>query len=158
MVKKHISLIITCAVLAVFFVLGCCTLITPSVKEDDNGFSAAKAMEYLSVIAKEPHSVFDTEAHERVRLYLKQTLSDMGLTVEEHNWNKEDLDYTGALNDDNTLDKTKPITYDVKNLWVEIPGKSKTGVLLMAHYDSRGHSARAGELGNSYGAADGMTY
>lgn len=154
MVKKHISLIITCAVLVVFFVLGCCTLITPSVKEDDNEFSAAKAMEYLSVIAKEPHSVFDTEAHERVRLYLKQTLSDMGLAVEEHNWNKEDLDYTGALNDDNTLDKTKPITYDIKNLWVEIPGKSKTGVLLMAHYDSRGHSARAGELGNSYGAAD----
>ena len=154
MVKKHLSLIITCVVLAVAFVLGGCILITPAPSADTQGFSAQNALSYLQEIAKQPHSVFDTEAHENVRLYIKQTLTDMGLNVEEHNWAKEDLDYMGALNSDNTLDKTKPITYDIKNLWVTIPGKSQTGVLLMAHYDSRGHSARAGELGNSYGAAD----
>ena len=140
--------------LAVAFVLGGCILITPAPSADTQGFSAQNALSYLQEIAKQPHSVFDTEAHENVRLYIKQTLTDMGLNVEEHNWAKEDLDYMGALNSDNTLDKTKPITYDIKNLWVTIPGKSQTGVLLMAHYDSRGHSARAGELGNSYGAAD----
>lgn len=154
MVKKHLSLIITCVVLAVAFVLGGCILITPAPSADTQGFSAQNALSCLQEIAKQPHSVFDTEAHENVRLYIKQTLTDMGLNVEEHNWAKEDLDYMGALNSDNTLDKTKPITYDIKNLWVTIPGKSQTGVLLMAHYDSRGHSARAGELGNSYGAAD----
>lgn len=125
MVKKHLSLIITCVVLAVAFVLGGCILITPAPSADTQGFSAQNALSYLQEIAKQPHSVFDTEAHENVRLYIKQTLTDMGLNVEEHNWAKEDLDYMGALNSDNTLDKTKPITYDIKNLWVTIPGKVK---------------------------------
>ncbi len=154
MLKKYISLVITASVLVIAFVLGGSILAIPTATDNTKYFSATNALNYLKNIASEPHSVFDTQAHENVRLYLKQTLTDMGLTVEEHNWSKDELDFMGALASDGTLDKTQPITYDIKNLWVEIPGKSKTGVLLMAHYDSRGHIGRAGELGNSYGAAD----
>ncbi len=152
--SRYLSLTITSVVLAIAVILGCCVLVTPVASSNLDGFSAQNALSHLKVIASEPHSVFDAEAHEKVRLYIKQTLTDMGLTVEEHNWSKEDLDFKGDLAEDGTLDKTKPIPYDVKNLWVTIPGKSETGVLLMAHYDSRGHAARDGEEGGSYGAAD----
>ncbi len=154
MKSKRFSLTIMTAVLIVAFVLGACILITPAASADTASFSAENAASYLKVISSKPHSVFDTEAHEEVRQYLKKTLTDMGLTVEEHDWNKEDLDFKGALNEDGTLDKTKPIEYDIHNLWVSIPGKSETGMLLLAHYDSRGHTSADRGEGGSYGAAD----
>lgn len=152
--RKYISLTITALVLAISMVTGVCILAIPTASDDMTSFSATNALSHLKTIAAEPHSVFDTEAHEKVRLYIKETLTDMGLTVREHNWTAEETGFTGALKDDGTLDKTKPIEYDIKNLWVEIPGKSKTGVLLMAHYDSRGHAARPGEMPGSFGAGD----
>lgn len=152
--RKYISLTITALVLAISMVTGVCILAIPTASDDMTSFSATNALSHLKTIAAEPHSVFDTEAHEKVRLYIKETLTDMGLTVQEHNWTAEETGFTGALKDDGTLDKTKPIEYDIKNLWVEIPGKSKTGVLLMAHYDSRGHAARPGEMPGSFGAGD----
>ncbi len=154
MKSKHISLTIMAVMLIAAFVLGACILITPAASADTSTFSAENAATYLKVISSKPHSVFDAEAHEEVRQYLKNTLTDMGLTVEEHDWNKEDLDFTGARNEDGTLDKTKPIEYDIHNLWVTIPGKSETGMLLMAHYDSRGHTNPERDEGGSYGAAD----
>ena len=154
MKSKHISLTIMAVMLTAAFVLGACILITPAASADTSTFSAENAATYLKVISSKPHSVFDAEAHEEVRQYLKNTLTDMGLTVEEHDWNIEDLDFTGARNEDGTLDKTKPIEYDIHNLWVTIPGKSETGMLLMAHYDSRGHTNPERDEGGSYGAAD----
>ena len=44
--------------------------------------------------------------------------------------------------------------YDIRNILVQIPGKNTMGLLLVAHYDSRGHVGRFGELGRSYGASD----
>src|SRR5699024_7908985 len=129
-------------------------LAIPTAADDMTTFSATNALKHLETIAAEPHSVFDSEAHEKVRLYIKDALTEMGLDVEEHNWAAEETDFMGAINADGTLDKTKPIEYDIKNLWVEIPGKSQTGVLLMAHYDSRGHASRPGEVPGSYGAGD----
>lgn len=154
MKTKPISWIITLAVLVVSFVLGACILVTPAAAADVSGFSAQNAASYLKVISQEPHSVFDAKAHETVRQYLKDTLTGFGLTVEEHDWAKEELDFMGDLTAEGTLDNTKPIPYDIRNLWVTIPGKSETGMLLMAHYDSRGHASRDGEEGGSYGAAD----
>lgn len=152
--RKYISLTITALVLAVSIVTGVCILAIPTASDDMTTFSATNALKHLETIAAEPHSVFDSEAHEKVRLYIKDALTEMGLDVEEHNWAAEETDFMGAINADGTLDKTKPIEYDIKNLWVEIPGKSQTGVLLMAHYDSRGHASRPGEVPGSYGAGD----
>lgn len=132
-----VALTATVATLLSFFVL-----LTPIPSASADGFSAVAAASYISEISKEPHATSDEEAHERVRLYLKDTLSAFigASNVTEMNYDK-DLVGDGC-------------EYDIKNLLGVIQGSSDTGILLVAHYDSRGHIGRAGELGRSYGAAD----
>lgn len=154
MLIKKINYIIMACVLAIGFVLSICIMCLPSSSDDRSGFSAESAAEYLEVISSKPHSVFDEENHEEVRQYLLSTLTDMGYEVEEHNWTPEQHGFEDNLSPEGMLDYDRPVQYDVKNLWVEIPGKSSTGMLLMAHYDSRGHATRTGEIPGSYGAAD----
>ncbi|MGD9605048.1 MAG: M28 family peptidase [Bacilli bacterium] len=112
----------------------------PIAGGDVQEFSAVNVAQTIEVISREPHSVFDEEAHEEVRKYLKQELEALlGLA------NVYEMNYTAeAVNED----------YPVKNLIGSIPGESETGLLLVGHYDSRGHIGRYGELGRSYGAAD----
>ena len=45
-------------------------------------------------------------------------------------------------------------TYDIRNILAKIPGQSEIGILLVAHYDSRGNIVRYGELAKSNGAGD----
>lgn len=139
--KKRSGLIVTLvgtvALLLSFFVL-----LTPIPSADSNGFSAVAAASYISEISKEPHATSDEEAHERVRLYLKDTLG--GFIGHS---NVTEMNYDKSLVGPNC-------EYDIKNLLGVIQGNSDTGILLVAHYDSRGHIGRAGELGRSYGAAD----
>lgn len=151
---KKINLIIIACVLALSFALGVCIMTLPRSSGDLNGFSAENAASYLKEISKKPHSVFDEENHEEVRLYLLETLQDMGYEVEQHNWTPEQHGFKDNITPDGMLDYEKPVEYDIKNLWVKIQGKSDVGMLLMAHYDSRGHASRTGEIPGSYGAAD----
>ncbi|MFA5235726.1 MAG: M28 family peptidase [Bacilli bacterium] len=139
---KKINAFIAGAVLTVSFLLSLFVLYTPVPSADDTGFSAVEAASYISEISREPHSVSDEDEHERVRLYLKGKLEEFVGTanVVEMNYAKEDVD--------------PECEYDIKNLLATIPGNSETGMLLVAHYDSRGHIGRSGELGRSYGAAD----
>lgn len=128
--------------LSVSLVLSLFVLYTPKPKMESDRFSAIRALEHIEVISREPHSVFDPVAHEAVRSYIKDTMvSYVGSeNVTEYNYTKEEL---GA----NT-------SYGIKNVLGVIPGVSETGILLVGHYDSRGHIGRYGELGRSYGAAD----
>jgi len=112
--------------------------------EDDSMFNTKYALDHIAEISEMEHSVFDPEGHEEVKLYLKAQLED----------------YLGAENVTETVytsdqfDTEEPLEYDVTNLMGVIPGKSETAIMIVAHYDSRGHIGRTGELGNSYGAAD----
>lgn len=117
-----------------------------SSAEGADRFSAVYAAEYIEVISRKPHSVFDPEAHEEARLYLRDKLGKLvgAQRVRE-------LDYS-AGEVSKTLGKAVP--YGIRNLLATIPGRSRTGVMVVAHYDSRGHIGRIGELGRSYGAAD----
>ena len=123
--------------------LGSTALYTPIPNTtNDDVFNTKLATEYIGEISKEPHSVFDEVAHERVRLYLKDQLTTFlgsDNVYEKH--------YDKALFDND-------IDYDVDNLLGVIEGENETGILLVGHYDSRGHIGRSGELGYSYGAAD----
>lgn len=110
--------------------------------DDDSTFNTLNAIETIQDFSKEPHSVFDPIAHEDVRLYLVDTLSEL-LGSE----NVLEMNYDSSMFVDE-------IDYDVKNILATIHGESETGILIVAHYDSRGHIGRSGELGNSYGAAD----
>lgn len=138
---KNLKIVLSVFLLS--FLLSLFVLYTPTpVPMNDETFSAAKAAEHISVISKEPHSVFDPVAHEEVRQYIKGELEDYVGAA-----NVTEFNYTSAEVGDDT-------PYDIHNLLAVIPGDSPTGILLVAHYDSRGHVGRAGELGRSYGAAD----
>lgn len=135
---KKVAILTT--VLSLF--LSLFVLYTPKPKMNPDGFSAVRALEHIEVISREPHSVFDPVAHEAVRLYIKNTMTTYvgASNVYEFNYSKETL---GEGTD-----------YDIKNVLGVIPGDSEVGIMLVGHYDSRGHIGRYGELGRSYGAAD----
>lgn len=128
--------------LVVSLFLSLFVLYTPKPKMSDGSFSAVRALEHIEVISREPHSVFDPVAHEAVRQYIKNTLIDyVGAgNVTEYNYTKEELN--------------EGTDYDIKNVLGVIPGETEVGIMLVGHYDSRGHIGRYGELGRSYGAAD----
>lgn len=136
-IVKHLFTVI---VVGLSLLLSIFVLWTPIPNIDDSTFSAVEAASYIKEISLLPHSVFDEENHETVRLYIKDTLESFVGTenVSEMNYSK---DVVGS-------------DYDIKNLLAVIPGESENGILLVAHYDSRGHIGRMGELGGSYGAAD----
>lgn len=136
-------------VLSISIIISFFALFTPVPNtEDDSVFNSKLATEYIAEIAKEPHSVFDTENHEDVRVYLKDKLEEFlgAENVTEMNYDRSLVELYDEDSDE--------LTYDIHNLLGVIPGKSETGILLVGHYDSRGHIGRTGELGESYGAAD----
>ena len=137
--------IIAVIILLIGLLMSAFVLITPVPNtEDDSTFNTTYALDHIAEISEVEHSVYDPEGHEQVKLYLKTQLED----------------YLGAENVTETVytsdqfDTEEPLEYDVTNLMGVIPGQSDTAILIVAHYDSRGHIGRTGELGNSYGAAD----
>lgn len=137
-------------VFGLVLVLSMFVLRTPKPSNENNKFSSIRASEHIKEISKEPHSYYDRDELERVRVYLEDTL----------------IDYLGASNvitthyDINQMkavipsEKHHTIEYPIDNILAKIPGTNPEGILLVAHYDSRGHVGRAGELGRSYGAMD----
>lgn len=114
--------------------------------EDETVFNTKIAIEHIAQISKEPHSVFDEEAHDEVRDYIIDQLNEF---IGSDNVSTFLYDKSEFLDDDGN-----EITYDVENVLGVIPGSSDTAIMIVAHYDSRGHIGRTGELGESYGAAD----
>jgi hypothetical protein len=129
-------------VVLISFVLSTFVLYTPIPRFSTEQFSAVRAASYIEAFSREPHSVFDAEAHEDVRQYLIETVGSFvgEANVTEMNYTKEELGHG--------------TDYGIQNILATIPGESETGILIVAHYDSRGHIGRSGELGRSYGAAD----
>jgi len=136
------SLLVVLVIAIVSFIVSLFVLYTPIPSNDPDGFSAVRAASYIEAFSREPHSVYDPEAHEDVRVYLEDTLK--GFVGDA---NVTEMDYPASQVGDD-------VAYDIRNLLAVIPGTSSSGVLLVAHYDSRGHIGRNGELGRSYGAAD----
>ena len=153
------KLLITC-ISVIAIVLGLITIAPSTMSFDDDGYNAKTALEHLQIIADKPHSVTDYKEHEKVRQYLlKTTKSLVGQeNVEERNYltasntnPSEGITYVQTnLLEENNLDAT----YDIRNILAKIPGQSEIGILLVAHYDSRGNIVRYGELAKSNGAGD----
>jgi len=139
--KKQNRLVIFVVTLA-SLALSLFVLYTPIPRDSQTGFSAVKAASYIETISREPHSVYDPEAHEKVRMYLKNKLETFVGAA-----NIAEMDYTP----EEVGHETAP---GIRNLLATIPGDSETGILLVAHYDSAGRIGHSGELGRSYGAAD----
>jgi hypothetical protein len=90
-------------------------------------FSAARAMEHVKVIAREPHPI-GSIANSRVRDYIVAQLSSQGLKPEVQNsvsttaWDIGGAPYSAGT---------------IQNVIARLPGTNSTGaLLLMAHYDS----------------------
>ncbi|HAQ55920.1 MAG TPA: hypothetical protein DCR44_00710 [Acholeplasmatales bacterium] len=139
---KRANGIIVLTVVLISFLLATFVLYTPAPQHSETGFSAVYAAGHIAEIAREPHSVFEREAHETVREYLIDQLEGFVGAA-----NVTEMNYTPA-------EVGADIDYDVQNLLAVIPGDSPKGIMIVAHYDSRGHIGRSGELGRSYGAAD----
>ncbi|VEU81054.1 M28 family metallopeptidase [Haploplasma axanthum] len=118
----------------------------PSDSKDESRFSAVRAAEHIEVISRKPHSYYDRDEHEEVRQYLSDTLTSyFGATnVHEMNYSVEEVK--------TIIDEDLP--YEIKNIYGVLKGENEEGIVLMAHYDSRGHVGRYGEQGRSYGAMD----
>ncbi|UVI30293.1 M20/M25/M40 family metallo-hydrolase [Paenibacillus spongiae] len=88
-----------------------------------DAFSADRAMEKLSVIAKEPHPV-DSPAHDQVRDYLLAELEALGLKPEVQQAQGESVWEPGK-------------TLTLENIVARIPGTDNSKALMIAaHYDS----------------------
>lgn len=149
------------SIVGIFAILMGFISIAPSTMSfDDHDYNAKNALEHLQVIADKPHSVKHYEAHEEVRQYLIQTSKQYvgEENVEERNYltpsNQNPTENIVYVGEDIVKENNIDCEYDIRNVLVTLPGESKTGILLVAHYDSRGNIVRYGELAKSYGAGD----
>lgn len=101
-------------------------------------FSSARAMQHVAVIAQEPHPT-GSPANDRVREYLLQTLTDLGLEPE--------------VQRATAVQVGRPEAGSVQNIVARIRGShSSQAVLIAAHYDSTPTSPGANDDGTAVGA------
>lgn len=156
--KQKKLLLISITLLAIL--IGFLSIAPSTMSFEDDDYSAKVALEHLQVIADEPHSVYHYDAHEKVRQYLLETTKGYvgEENVQERNYltssnvnPTDEIEYVGAdIVSQNGIDAE----FDIRNILVTIPGQSEVGMLLVAHYDSRGNIKRYGEMAKSYGAGD----
>ncbi|MGL4343663.1 MAG: M20/M25/M40 family metallo-hydrolase [Cellulosilyticaceae bacterium] len=141
--SKKIYLIAMSIVFVVAAVIGFGTLNPSKPNEtDQTRFNVANAYKHIEEIAKEPHSIFDQEAHTAVREYLLEELEALGANPEVYTY--EDVYVERS--------QTKE---DVRNIYGQIDGKNDSYIMLVTHYDtSRAKTERYAEVDGSCGAAD----
>ncbi len=96
-------------------------------------FSSARAMEDVRIIAAKPHPTGSAE-NEKVRAYIAQRMTDLGLEVSISEGKLEGV-YLDRLNRWSGEAKTEQLIYNVIGV---LPGqdRSKKALLLMAHHDT----------------------
>ncbi|MBB6671923.1 M20/M25/M40 family metallo-hydrolase [Cohnella nanjingensis] len=103
-----------------------------------NEFSAARAMEKLSIIAKEPHPV-GSAAHDRVRAELLAELEDLGLKpeVQRAEAQRVVVEQPKAKRPEDPSNGDPGLPVVVENIVARIPGLDNSKALMIAaHYDS----------------------
>jgi len=103
-------------------------------------FSAQRALAHVHAIAQEPHAM-GTEAHDRARAHLVETLESLGLTPE--------IQETVAISGWGVGRLGR-----VVNVLARVPGSESSGqaVLFMAHYDSVAQGPGASDDGSGVAA------
>ena len=110
---------------------------------DEEGFSSARVVRDLEVIAKEPHSVAHPEERDRLIDYLSKRLETLG-------GNPHTFVYQNIT--------SRKFTFDAKNILAEFPplktSSDTTYLLMMAHHDSRYPWKLMGDTVTAMGAID----
>ncbi|MGL4738451.1 MAG: M20/M25/M40 family metallo-hydrolase [Cellulosilyticaceae bacterium] len=140
---KKVYLAVVSIVLAVAAVIGWGSLNPSTPNEtDQTRFNVTNAFGHIKEIAKEPHSIFDKEAHTAVREYLLEELEALGA-------NPQVYTYEDVFVERSQTNET------VKNIYGQIDGKNDSYIMLVTHYDtSRAKTERYAEVDGSCGAAD----
>ena len=143
MKKKHVSLIVLLLVLLSSIFIGYNSLYPSSPNYDDNAkIKVNNQINYIKEIAKEPHSIFDNEGHEKVKNYILNELKKLGVETRTYKHNDVYVERT------NTKE-------NLENIYAEIKGKNDSYIMLVTHYDSsHAKKERYAEKDGSYGAAD----
>lgn len=143
MKKKHISLIALLLVLLSSIFIGYNSLYPSSPNYDDNTkIKVNTQVNHIKEIAKEPHSIFDNEGHEKVKNYILDELKKLGVESKTYKYNDVYVKRT------NTKE-------NLENIYAEIKGKNDSYIMLVTHYDSsHAKKERYEEKDGSYGAAD----
>ena len=141
--KKYISYAIILAVLIISSIIGYNSLYPSKENYDDNTkVNVSNQMNHIKEIAKEPHSIFDKEAHEDVRDYLLKELKAL------------DIDPILYTYKDVFVERTNT-KESLENIYAEIKGKNDSYIMLVTHYDSSHvKKERYAEKDGSLGAAD----
>lgn len=110
--------------------------------DDLSKVNVTNQMKHIQEIAKEPHSIYDVLAKEKVRNYLISQLETLGLqpTLFEY--------------DDVYVERSDSYE-DLQNIYATLEGTSDSYIMLVTHYDSsRAKPERYAEMDGSLGAAD----
>ena len=142
--KTYRSLILTLSIALSALVAYGVFFSMPSPKDvDAEGFSSARVVKDLEVIAQEPHSVAHPEARDRLLDYLTERLKELG-------GNPQTYVYPNIT--------SRKFTFDAKNLLAEFPplkaSSDTTYLLMMAHHDSRYPWKLMGDTVTALGAVD----
>ena len=142
--KTYRSLILTLSIALSALVAYGVFFSMPSPKDiDAEGFSSARVVKDLEVIAQEPHSVAHPEARDRLLNYLTERLEKLG-------GNPLTYVYPNIT--------SRKFTFDAKNLLAEFPplkaSSDTTYLLMMAHHDSRYPWKLMGDTVTALGAVD----
>lgn len=142
--KTYRSLILTLSIALSALVAYGVFFSMPSPKDvDAEGFSSARVVKDLEVIAQEPHSVAHPEARDRLLNYLTERLEKLG-------GNPQIYVYPNIT--------SRKFTFDAKNLLAEFPplkaSSDTTYLLMMAHHDSRYPWKLMGDTVTALGAVD----
>ena len=142
--KTYRSLILTLSIALSALVAYGVFFSMPSPKDvDAEGFSSARVVKDLEVIAQEPHSVAHPEARDRLLNYLTERLEKLG-------GNPQTYVYPNIT--------SRKFTFNAKNLLAEFPplkaSSDTTYLLMMAHHDSRYPWKLMGDTVTALGAVD----
>lgn len=141
--KKYITYGLILLVVIVSCIIGYNSLYPSKANYDDyTKVNTANQINHIKEIAKEPHSIYDREAHDEVRDYLLSELK------------KLDIDSKLYTYEDVYIERSKS-KEKLENIYAEIKGKSDSYIMLVTHYDSsRAKTERYAEKDGSKGAAD----
>lgn len=110
--------------------------------EDKGRTNINLQMEHIENIAKEPHSVMNPEAKNKVKEYIVSELNKLDVDIKTYKYEniKENINNTEV---------------DIENIYGEIKGEEESYIMLVTHYDSAdAKKGRYSQSEGSLGAAD----
>ena len=144
--NKTIKIAILLIALSAGIALGVLNLTPPSEKSVEKyGVSVERMVDDIRVISEKEHSVMQPENRKEVRDYIAQNIRSLNLEAELFDYTQSVTDYEG-----------KELEIPLTNVFVKIQGRNDMGLMLVAHYDSRGVSGSLNPATDvkSRGAAD----